>query len=70
MFYYGMMNFLYGCNLSLLSQWARAYDPSKDPKDVNNYTTLNLGIFNCSYLVGGIVGSFVVGYFLGKTKAY
>lgn len=39
-FYYGMMNFLYGCCLSLLSQWARAYDNAEDRNDPNNFSTL------------------------------
>jgi MFS family permease len=68
-FYYGMMNFLYGCCLSLLSQWTRAYD-NPDPKNSDNFTTMQIGFFNCAFLIGGITGSFIVGYFLGKTKAY
>lgn len=62
MFYYGMMNALYGMNLSLLSQWCHTFN--------NTFTPTDEGIFNVCYLVGGVLASYIVGPILGKTKAY
>ena len=59
---YGLMNTLFGCALSLISQWASSHH--------DGYTTTEKGIFNVSFLAGGVIGSYIVGPLLDKTKAY